>query len=103
MPDPTDPHSQVRMTVQPCELHHRHMPETHLNHRHHIWPLGEGGPDIQDNIVVVCPTGHTNMHCLLKEYKTHMGNVPYTVIRTYSVEERKYAELGWKRMNRGSM
>lgn len=98
-----DPHSQIRTTVQPCQLHKQHIPETHINHRHHVWPLGEGGPDIEDNIVVSCATGHMNVHRLLQEYKIHMGNVPYAILRIYSFNERKYAELGYKRMTRGEM
>lgn len=89
---------QIRTTVAPCEVHlKRHLPTSHVNHRHHIWPLGEGGPDIEDNIVVTCPTGHYNIHLLYKEYKSYQGEVPYTVLRRYSTGERKYAELGYRR------
>lgn len=98
-----DPHTQIRTTSQPCQLHQRHAPESHVNHRHHIWTLGDGGPDIEDNIVVACPTGHYNIHRLIAEYKIHMGNVPYNIIRTFAFGERKYAELGYKRMTRKAM
>lgn len=91
---------QIRTTVAPCTLHHRHLPESHINHRHHVWPLGEGGPDIEDNIIVACPTGHYNIHLLYNEFKTHMGKVPFHILRTYAHEERRYAELGYKRMVR---
>jgi hypothetical protein len=103
MSNAVDPHSVIRMTVQPCQLHKRHLPESHINHRHHVWPLGEGGPDIEDNIVIACPTGHTNIHHLLTEFKMLMGKVPYETMRRYSFEERKYAELGYKRMTRREM
>lgn len=103
MGNAVDPTGSIRTTVQPCELHKRHLPESHINHRHHIWSLGDGGPDIQDNIVVACPTGHYNIHSLLQEYKTHMGNVPYHILRQYSFDERKYAELGYRRLTRGEM
>lgn len=101
--NPSDPHSQIRLTTQPCQLHSRHMPETHINHRHHVFPLGDGGPDIEDNIVVVCPTGHTNLHDLISHYKMYQGNPPYQITRRYSLEERKYAKLGWDRISRKSM
>lgn len=98
-----DPHSQIRTTSQPCQLHTRHVPESHVNHRHHVWPLGEGGPNIEDNIIVACPTGHSNLHDLLQHFRIHQGEPPYAVMRRYSLEERKYAKLGWERMRRGSM
>lgn len=79
------------------------MPESHINHRHHIWPKGDGGPDIEDNIVVVCATGHYNIHDLLQHYKMLMGKVPYNILRRYSMEERKYAELGYNRLTRKYM
>lgn len=98
-----DPHSQMRTTTQPCQLHTKHMPETHINHRHHVWPKGDGGPDIEDNIIVACPTGHYNVHDLLAFYKIHMGNVPYSVLRRYAMNERKFAKLGYDRLTRKSM
>jgi hypothetical protein len=101
--NPADPHSHVLTTSQPCIVHKRHIPESRQNQRHHVYPLGEGGPNIEDNIIAVCPTGHMNIHLLLKEYKLYSGRVPYTVMRQYSLDERKYAELGYKRITRGSM
>lgn len=103
MHNEADPHSQIRNTSQPCEVHNQHKPNSHINHVHHIWPKGEGGPDIPENKVVICPTGHWNVHDLLQHYKMLMGNVPYEIIRRYTTEERKYAELGWKRMSRKEM
>jgi hypothetical protein len=92
---------QIRTTTAPCQLHQaRHIPTSHVNHRHHIWPLGEGGPDIEDNIVVACPTGHYNTHLLYNEFKLYEGDVPYKVLRRYSQGEREYAELGYKRYAR---
>lgn len=100
---PADPHSHLLTTSQPCQVHKRHIPEPHVNHRHHVWPLGEGGPNIEDNIIAVCPTGHYSIHDLLKEYKLYNGKVPYSVTRSYSLGERKYAELGYTRMTRNAM
>lgn len=99
-----DPHSQIRTTSQPCQIHTtRHIPEPHVNHRHHVYPLGDGGPDIEDNIIVICPTGHFNTHDLLAHYRMLQGKVPYAILKRYSVGERKYAELGYNRIIRGSM
>jgi hypothetical protein len=99
----TDPHSHLRTTSQPCQIHKRHIPEPHVNHRHHVWPKGDGGPDIEDNIIAVCPTGHYSIHHLIAEFKLYSGKVPYSVLRQYSLGERQYAELGYKRMTRNAM
>lgn len=99
----SDPHSRLYTTVQPCQVHKKHMPETHINHRHHVYPLGEGGPDILDNIIIVCATGHMNIHDLLSHYKMLQGKVPYSILRRYALEERKYAKLGYDRITRKSM
>jgi len=91
-------------TSKPCLVHgKRHIPNPHLNHRHHVWPLGEGGPDIEANIVVVCPTGHLNIHALLNLFKLHSGEPPYTELRQFAMGERELAALGYQRMTRGSM
>lgn len=104
LPHPDDAvHLNVRTTSQPCQIHKKHIPESHINHRHHVWPIGEGGPDVSDNIIIVCPTGHGNLHDLLNQFKMLMGRVPYTILRRYTIEERKYAELGYDRITRKSL
>lgn len=100
---PADPHSLIRTTTADCRVHTRHTPQPHENHRHHVWPKGMGGPDIEDNIVVVCPTGHYNIHDLLQQYILHGGEPPYAVLRKYAFKERHYAELGFKRLTRKTM
>lgn len=84
-------------TLASCVLHRDHVPATHINEIHHVWPKGDGGPDIPENRIVVCATGHNNIHKLINEFKSYEGRVPYTVLRTYSFEERRYAKLGWAR------
>lgn len=101
--NPSDPHSQVRTTSAACQVHNKHAPESHINHRHHVYPLAEGGPHIEDNIIVACPTGHSNIHDLLSHYKIHQGNPPYSVLKRYGFGERKYAKLGYERIIRKSM
>lgn len=98
-----DAHSQIRQTSQSCQVHKKHLPNSHINHRHHIYPLGHGGPDIEDNIVIVCPTGHSNIHDLLNTYLMLMGRVPYETLRRYTYGERNIAELGYKRISRKAM
>jgi len=84
-------------TAKPCQLHTKtHTPNPHQNHFHHIWPLGDGGPNTADNRVVVCPTGHANIHVLLTLFKAYRGTVPYNELRTFSFGEREYALRGWQ-------
>lgn len=90
-------------TAAPCQVHNKHIPASHINERHHVWPKGEGGPDIPDNLVVVCATGHNNIHALIKLYKACRGAVPYSELRGYTTGERRYAKLGYERITRGAM
>ncbi len=93
----------VTQTSAPCDLHTRHIPESRINMRHHVWPLADGGPDIEDNIIAVCPTGHYNIHDLLEQYRMNMGRAHYAITRRFSLAERHYAKLGYDRLTRGYM
>lgn len=90
-------------TAAPCQVHGKHIPTSHVNERHHVWPKGNGGPDIPANIVVVCATGHNNIHQLIKLYTAYRGAVPYSELRAYSTGERKLGKLGYERITRGAM
>lgn len=52
-----------------CELHAYHSPEVASFDEHHIVPRADGGPDRPTNMLVVCPTGHRNLHVLLAQMK----------------------------------
>ena len=80
-----------------CELHNSHYPAPRRIDVHHIWPSGEGGPDIPENIVGVCQTGHTNIHTLLEIYLD--GGPEVGAERTFGKNERKYAKLGYERIS----
>lgn len=95
--------TEQRTTTRPCLLHRKHAPEPVFNHLHHEWPLGEGGPDIPTNMVVVCPAGHDRIHQLLNAYRRAGGDPGWMVRRRYYVAERRVAALGWARMQRGAM
>lgn len=90
-------------TTQPCVLHPKHTPPSHIQHKHHVWPLGHGGPDTPENLIVVCPTGHYNIHRLIEEYITTRGEAPYSLTRQYSLQERRVARLGYDRLTRRAM
>lgn len=49
-----------------CGCCFEHRPPVLEFERHHIWPLGLGGPDQEVNVVWVCPTTHANVHELLR-------------------------------------
>lgn len=93
----------IAETAAPCGIHGKHIPASHVNERHHVWPLGDGGPDIPANLIVACATGHNNIHKLIREFKLYRGNVPYAVLRAYAFEERKLAQLGYERITRQAM
>ncbi len=88
---------------EPCRVHTKHVPNPHSVDRHHVWPTADGGPDIPENIVVVCPTGHRNIHDLLNLFKLFRGKPPYIELRKFAFEERTLAELGYSRIARGAM
>ncbi len=48
-----------------CRCVPLHRPPVLELHRHHVWPLFLGGPDTDNNTVMVCPTSHQNIHELL--------------------------------------
>jgi hypothetical protein len=97
------PAPELLRTAKPCEVHKTHIPATHVNEIHHIWPLGHGGPNIAGNRIVVCATGHNNIHQLLTEFLAMRGQVPYAVQRLYSFDERKLAKLGYERIQRKAL
>lgn len=83
-----------------------HRPEPLELERHHIWPLGMGGADVETNVAWVCPTTHTNVHELLR----HMMKAgPLTwreVLAMYDRPVSRYAYqlaiLGYLRWRNGS-
>lgn len=94
---------RARTTQAPCEVHTTHQPRSHINEEHHVWPSGAGGPNIPANKVVVCATGHNNIHDLLSKWLKAKGNPGWAVERHYTLGERKLAELGYNRIQRGAM
>lgn len=54
-----------------------HHPDPLELERHHIWPLGMGGSDAEENVVWVCPTTHTNIHEILREMVRVITPLPF--------------------------
>lgn len=70
---------------------HRHQEDVPLED-HHIWPLGEGGPDKKANRIRVCSNAHSATHDLLAKLKK--GPVAWTIRRRYGVRVRALAIAG---------
>jgi hypothetical protein len=56
----------ARLAGDQCEVHGWHRPPVLETERHHIQPLAMGGPDVPENKVKVCGTGHANIHRVLR-------------------------------------
>lgn len=88
---------QARTTTRPCEIHKRHDPRPHRQVLHHVWPLGLGGPDIDENQVAACDTGHYSVHTLLDAWRKAKGDPGYQVRRGYARREQELARIGYLR------
>ncbi len=51
-----------------CRCVSEHRPAILQADGHHVWPRGMGGPDIEANIVDVCPNTHRNAHEILATF-----------------------------------
>ena len=98
-PDPAPP----RGTTAPCAVHFTHQPTSHINEIHHLWPLGHGGPNVPENKIVVCATGHNSIHDLLAKWLAAAGDPGWDVSRHYTTGERAAAKLGYDRIQRGAL
>ena len=83
---------------QGCEIHRSHSPNVHEPDVHHVWPRYAGGPDVADNRIVLCPTGHRNVHELIREYEKYDGEPPWSVRQHYGPAERWLARRAWEQM-----
>jgi hypothetical protein len=81
--------------ASPCQIHRYHSPHVVDTDVHHIVPLSWGGPNIPSNKVSICPTGHRNVHELLREYAEFGGTPPWEIRCRFSVAERELAQRGW--------
>jgi len=84
-----------KTTAAPCIFHARHTPQPHVNHKHHVLPLGLGGPDVQDNEVVVCPTMHANIHTILDRAVKLSTFPPWEFLKRFGPADRQIARRGW--------
>lgn len=80
-------HDEGRVCV--CISEHRPAP-LELE-RHHIWPLGMGGPDVDWNIAWVCPTTHMNTHELMRFLLNGKITTWFDAVELYDVPVNRYA------------
>ena len=67
---------------------------------HHIWPMGDGGPDRAHNRVTLCANAHGAVHDLIdkgRRLKVPAGTLalPWAVRRRYGRRIRQLADQGW--------
>lgn len=77
-----------------CLCTSNHQPSVLEGTVHHIWPLGDGGPDIPHNLVYICPTTHYNVHELYRAMKKAGREISlYEFSKLYEVPVSRYAQL----------
>lgn len=81
---------------QTCVCVADHRPSPQELHRHHVWPLAEGGPDTEDNLVWLCPTSHVNVHELLRPWQANEGEPPWEVRCRFGPYIRDLARRGYE-------
>lgn len=60
---------------QICNLHLALSNGTFYAEGHHIWPLGKGGPDTEENILCLCPTCHVKLDYGIIPIELHTINI----------------------------
>lgn len=87
---------------QYCNCVGSHNPNPMELHRHHIWPLGEGGPATDDNVVWLCPTSHVNVHELFRAWIKYEGEPPWEIRKFFGPFIRELAARGYQMMLDGA-
>lgn len=82
-----------------CVAHQFHSPRPQRLDEHYLFPLEWGGAEGSER-VLMCQTGHTNVHLLLDEYERAGKTPPWPVRRQFGPGERHLVEAAW-RLKRG--
>lgn len=81
-----------------CECVASHSPSNRHTHQHHIFPSSMGGPDVDSNIVAICPNLHAATHQLLRiTGARYDGDTPFWIRRRFPYAARELAWEGWVR------
>jgi len=84
----------VRMGTEcQCHSHRENVPIE----RHHVWPLGMGGPEEDGNIVKVCANAHHSIHAFLDHLVKTGGDPDPTLAKMYGWKVRRLARRGYDR------
>jgi hypothetical protein len=71
---------------------------------HHVWPVGDGGPNITANKIRVCANAHYSIHAVIDEMeKRKTVDLPWEFMKHFSPAIRQYARTGYDRIQRGAM
>lgn len=82
-----------------CQVHAgEHRPRVADTDVHHVWPKEYGGPDEASNEVEICPSGHRNLHELLREYLHAKGDPGWAVKQRWHPAERELTVRAWTAM-----
>lgn len=65
--------------------------------KHHVWPLGMGGPDVDSNKIEVCCNGHYEIHEFMRQLIKSAGIVPWTIAQHFGPKVRDYGRIGWEK------
>lgn len=77
-----------------CTSHTPVVKENELE-AHHVWPLGEGGPDVKENLLWLCANTHNKVHNLWRIYKKLNGIVPWGTLSGFTRYSRAVVAQGW--------
>jgi hypothetical protein len=68
---------------------------------HHVWPLGDGGPDVRQNKIRVCANAHYSIHAMLDALAKGKGIVPWDYAQHFSPAIRGWAQKGYAQIVSG--
>lgn len=74
-----------------CHKHREYVP----TEKHHVWPLGMGGPNVEANKILVCANAHYSIHAVIDLLIKHDGNPPTEQMRKFGYKVRRYAKQGY--------
>lgn len=83
--------------THPCPCRTEHAPSVPWTHRHHLWPLFAGGPDLESNVVYVCPATHDWAHVIWRVFEKN-GGPTKTRHQEWPHYAYRIAREGWAKM-----
>jgi hypothetical protein len=78
-----------------CECVSSHSPAAYVPTRHHIVPQSWDGPNVDANLITICPNTHEAVHRLLDTYVRNGGLPDWETRRHFSNFQRELAARAW--------